>query len=157
MDLKKAFATVDHNILKKKLKIKGSRGLSYDLISSYLANRYQFISVNSQKSNKNLIDYGVPQGSTLSPILFLLYINDLPKSSNLKTLLFADDTALFASSNNYVSLEKMVNVEVKKIENWLLENKLSLNLKKSYTIIFGEKRKKNNPISIFINNTKISN
>ena len=60
-----------------------------------------------------------------------------------KTLLFADDTALFASSNNYVSLEKIVNVEVKKIENWLLENKLSLNLKKLYTI-FGEKRKKIN-------------
>ena len=157
LDLKKAFDTVDHNILKKKLKIKGIRGLSYDLISSYLANRYQFTCVNSQKSNKNIINYGVPQGSILGPILFLLYINDLPKSSNLKTLLFADDTALFASSNNYVSLEKIINVEVKKIENWLLENKLSLNLKKSYTIIFGEKRKKNKPISIFINNTKISN
>ena len=151
LELKKAFDTVDHNILKKKLKIKGIRGLSYDLISSYLANRYQFTSVNSQKSDKNIIDYGVPQGSILGPILFLLYINDLPKSSNLKTLLFADDTALFASSNNYVSLEKIVNVEVKKIENWLLENKLSLNLKKSYTIIFGEKL-----LSIFINNTKIS-
>ena len=109
-----------------------------------MANRYQFTCVNSQKSDKNIINYGVPQGSILGPILFLLYINDLPKSSNLKTLLFADDTALFASSNNYVSLEKIINVEVKKIENWLLENKLSLNLKKSYTIIFGEKRKKIN-------------
>ena len=127
------------------------------MISSYLANRYQFTCVNSQKSDKNIINYGVPHGSILGPILFLLYINDLPKSSNLKTLLFADDTALFASSNNYVSLKKIINVEVKKIENWLLENKLSLNLKKSYTIIFGEKRKKNKPISIFINNTKISN
>ena len=85
LDLKKAFDTVDHNILKKKLKIKGIRGLSYDLISSYLANRYQFTSVNSQKSDKNIIDYGFPQGSTLGPILFLLYINDLPKSSNLNS------------------------------------------------------------------------
>ena len=157
LDQKKAFDTVDHNILKKKLKIKGIRGLSYDLISSYLANRYQFTCVNSQKSDKNIINYGVPQGSILGSILFLLYINDLRKSSNFKTLLFADDTALFASSNNYVSLQKIINVEVKKIKNWLLENKLSLNLKKSYTIIFGEKRKKNKPISIFINNTKISN
>ena len=157
LDLKKAFDTVDHNILKKKLKIKGIRGLSYDLISTYLANRYQFTCVNSEKSDKNIINYGVSQGSILGPILFLLYINDLPKSSILKTLLFADDTALFASSSNYVSLKKIVTVEVKKIENWLLENKLSLNFKKSYTIIFGEKRKKNKPISIFINNTKISN
>ena len=93
---KKVFNTVDHNILKKKLKIKGIRGLSYYFISSYLANRYQFTSVNSQKSDKNIIDYGVPQSSILGPILFLLYINDLLKSSNLKTLLFADDTALFA-------------------------------------------------------------
>ena len=144
LDLKKAFDIVNHTILKKKLKTKSIRGLSYDLISSYLANRNQFTSVNLQKSDKNIIDCGVPQGSILGPILFLLYINDLLKSSNLKTLLFADDIALFASSNNHVSLEKIVNVEVQKTENWLLENKPSLNLKKSCTIIFGEKNKKIN-------------
>ena len=97
------------------------------MISSYLANRYQFTSVNSQKSDKNIIDYGVPQGSILGPILFLLYINDLPKSSNLKTLLFADDTALFASSNILCLIRKNCQCRSQKIENWLLENKLSLN------------------------------
>ena len=71
--------TVDHNILKKKLKIKGIRGLSYDLISSYLGNRYQFSSVNSKKFDKNIIGYGVPQGSSLGRIFFfyllMTYLN----------------------------------------------------------------------------------
>ena len=73
LDLKKAFDTVDHNILKKKLKIKGISGLSYDLISSYLANRYQFTCVNSQKSDKNIINYGVSQDSILG-LFYFFYI-----------------------------------------------------------------------------------
>ena len=105
----------------------GIRGLPFDLISSYLANRHQFTCINSTKSDKYLINHGVPQGSVLGPILFLLYINDLPNVSSLKTLLFADDTALFASGNNSSSVEKVVNEELKKIENWLLKNKLTLN------------------------------
>ena len=131
LDLEKAFDTVDHTVLKQKLIAMGIRGLLFDLISSYLANRYQFTCINSTKSVKNLINYGVPQGSVLGPILFLLYINDLPNASSLKTLLFADDTALFASGNNSSSVEKMVNEELKKIENWLLKNKLTSNIQKS--------------------------
>ena len=100
------------------------RGLSFDLISSYLANIYQFTNINSTKSDKNLINHGVPQGSVLGPILFLLYINDLPNVSSLKILLFADDTALFASGNNSSSVEKVVNGELKKIESWLLKTRL---------------------------------
>ena len=130
LDLEKAFDTVDHTVLKQKLIAMGIRGLLFDLISSYLANRYQFTCINSTKSDKNLINHGVPQGSVLGPILFL-YINDLPNASSLKTLLFADDTALFASGNNSSSVEKMVNEELKKIENWLLKNKLTLNIQKS--------------------------
>ena len=127
LDLKKAFDTVDHTVLKQKLIAMGIRGLPFDLISLYLANRYQFTCINSTKSDKNLMNHGVPQGSVLGPILFLLYINDLPNVSSLKTLLFADDTALFASGNNSSSVEKVVNEELKKIENWLLKNKLTLN------------------------------
>ena len=93
------------------------RGVPFDLISSYLSNRYQFTCINTTKSYKNLINHGVPQGSVLGPILLLLYINDLPNASNLKTLLFADDTALLASGDDPTSLEKLVNIELKKIEN----------------------------------------
>ena len=117
LDLKKAFDAVDHTVLKQKLIAMGIRRLPFDLISSYLANRNQFTCINSTKSDKNLINHGVPQGSVLGPILFLLYINDLPNVSSLKTLLFADDTALFASSNNSFSVEKVVNEELKKIKN----------------------------------------
>ena len=97
IDLKKAFDTVDHAILKKKLYHYDIRGVPFDLFSDYLSNRHQFVYVNAVKSDSTLISTGVPQGSVLGPILFLLYINDLPKATNLKTLLFADDTALFAS------------------------------------------------------------
>ena len=122
--MKKAFDTVDHTVLKQKLIAMGIRGLSFDLISSYLANRYQFTCINSTKSDKNLINHGVPQGSVLGPILFLLYINDLPNVSSLKTLLFADDTALFASGNNSSSVEKVVNKELKKLKIRCLKTSL---------------------------------
>ena len=114
LDSKKAFDTVDHTVLKQKLIAMGIRRLPFDLIFSHLANRYQFTCINSTKSDKNLINHGVPQGSVLGPILFLLYINDLPNVSSLKTLLFTDDTALFASGNNSSSVEKVVNEELKK-------------------------------------------
>ena len=118
--MKKAFDTVDHTVLKQKLIAVVIRGLPFDLISSYLANRYQFTCINSTKSDKNLINHDVPQGSILGPILFLLYINDLPNVSSLKTLLFADDTALFASGNKSSSLEKVVNEELVCLKTSLL-------------------------------------
>ena len=97
IDLKKAFDTVDHAILKKKLYYYGIRSVPFNLFSDYLSNRHQFVYVNTVKSDSTLISTGVPQGNVLGPVLFLIYINDLPKATNLKTLLFADDTALFAS------------------------------------------------------------
>ena len=102
----------------------GIRGLPFDLISSYLANRYQFTCINSTKSDKNLINHGVPQGSVLGPVLFLLYINDLPNVSSLKTFLFADDTALFASGNNSSSVEKLSMKNLKKLKIGCLKTSL---------------------------------
>ena len=78
-------------------------------------------------SNSRLMTCGVPQRSVLGPILFLIYVNDLPKMPNLKTILFADDTALFASDSNVFSLEKFVNDELEKVILWLTQNKLTLN------------------------------
>ena len=93
IDLKKAFDTVDHDILLKKLEHYGGRGLSRDWFQSYLKNRKQFVSISDSTSNTNEITTGVPQGSVLGPLLFLLYINDLQRSVKYsKTYHFADDT-----------------------------------------------------------------
>ena len=90
-------------------------------------------------SNPKLKAIGVLQGSVLGPLLFLIYIHDLPKITSLKTILFADDTALFASDSNSGKLEKFVNVELEKVKLWLIQNKLTLNIKKSCHIVFGKK------------------
>ena len=114
LDLSKAFDTVDHKILIQKLDHYGIRGLPQQLIKSYLDNRLQFTSVDGTTSNLTPITCGVPQGSTLGPLLFLLYINDLPLASNLNTKLFADDTATNTTIN---TLTSTTNIELEKIDN----------------------------------------
>ena len=109
------------------------------MIAEYATYRYLRCVVNVMNSNPKLITVGVPQGSVLGPLLFLLYINDFPKITSLKTILFADDTALFASDMNSGKLEKLVNVELEKVKWWLIQNKLTLNIKKSCHIVFGKK------------------
>ncbi len=99
-DLRKAFDTVNHEILLKKMHKMGIRDKELDWFKNYLSNRKQFVYLNGKSSSLLEILLGVPQGSTLGPILFLIYINDLPLSTLLKSLLFADDTALLASGSN---------------------------------------------------------
>ena len=89
----------------------------------------QYTLINDCMSNMLLIDVGFPQGSVLGPLLFLIYINDLPLASNLLTKLFADDTFLVFSAANISDLQITINLELKKIQNWLTGNKLSLNYK----------------------------
>ena len=96
IDLKKAFDTVNHSILIKKLEHYGVRGTSLEWFKSYLSNRQQFVSFNGHLSDKKLISCGVPQGSVLGPLLFLIYINDLPNISKVLNFdLFADDTNIY--------------------------------------------------------------
>ena len=97
------------------------------LIKSYLTNRYQGTVVDSLKSNEKLVTCGVPQGSTLGPFLFLVYINDLALASEFNVRMFANDTDLTMVSDNYRSQQTKVNCEIQKIDNWLKSNKLSLN------------------------------
>ena len=115
IDLKKAFDTVDHQILLSKLELYGIKGQAINLLKSYLTNRKQKCQVNSFSSER-LIKCGVPQGSILGPLLFLLYINDLPHClSKTKPWLFADDTNLTASANSMTDLEAAVNSDLENL------------------------------------------
>ena len=137
IDLKKAFDTVDHNILFKKLDFYGFRGMTQDWFESYLRERTQVTIVGQNTSNKMNITCGVPQGSVLGPLLFLLYVNDICSSSKtLKFYLFSDDTNILLSNKNLKSLENTMNIELNKVYQWLISNKLTLNLKKSNFVIF---------------------
>ena len=131
IDLQKAFDTVNHDILLKKLNYYGFRGILNEWFSSYLKQRTQTTIIESFSSDSLSITCGVPQGSLLGPLLFLLFVNDICScSSKLKFYLFADDTNLLFSHKNLQVLEITMNEELTQVYHWLTSNKLSLNLKK---------------------------
>ena len=126
IDLKKAFDTVDNNILLSKLQCCGIRGLALEWIKSYLFNRRQYVCYNNSISEFKEIKCGVPQGSILGPILFILNINDMCEVSKLlHIILFADDTKLFYSASNIDDVTNVVNNELKQLSLWFRANKLS--------------------------------
>lgn len=138
MDLSKAFDTIDHNILLQKLYHYGFRGVAYNWFSDYLTNRKQFVSYNNVTSSYENVKCGVPQGSILGPLLFILYMNDICTTSNkLSFILFADDTTVFHSNSNIKDLCKIMNEELKEVVNWFKCNKLSLNAAKTNFMIIG--------------------
>ena len=144
IDLKKTFDTVNHTILLKKLEHYGIRGIPYKWFESYLYSRRQFVSVNGHSSLELEIKHGVPQGSVLGPLLFLLYINDLPNvSKKLTFYLFADDTNIYFDSPDLFNLQKTVNKELHKIKRWLESNRLALNIDKTNFVLFYSSSKKN--------------
>ena len=127
VDLQKAFDTVDHQILLAKLNHYGIGGVSNDWFKSYLSNHNQCISINGYESGLAAINCGVPQGSFLGPLLFLLYINHLDQAIKFcKVHHFADDTNLLCLSNSIKKLNKLVNVDLKHLLNWLNANKFYL-------------------------------
>ena len=153
LDFSKAFDTVNHSILLQKLESYGIRGLPLAWFESYLTNRKQYVALGDTKSSYQTMVCGVPQGSSLGPLLFLIYINDLPNSSEVLSFkIFADDTNLFASAKDLKSLELLMNSELKKVKEWCDINKLSINLKKTNFMIIKPQRKKNMNISINITN-----
>ena len=156
LDLSKAFDTVNHDILLYKLSHYGIRGVALDWFKSYLNNRNQAVKFDVISDVKAVV-CGVPQGSILGPVLFLLNVNDLfCVSSVLYTIMFADDTNMFIQGKNISELENIMNEEIKKKVTWLYANMLSLNIDKTYCMLFTDsKRHSNRVVNIYINGSHI--
>ena len=139
LDLRKAFDMVNFNILFSKLAHYGVRGNALSWFRNYLENRSQRVRIQSAFSDDRLVTCGVPQGSTLGPLLFLIYINDLPNCftcDGINSVLFADDTSLFLKGKDIETLTSEFNANIARLFLWLNTNKLSLNLEKTYSMLF---------------------
>lgn len=158
LDLKKAFDSIDHNILLNKLERYGIRGVAGNLLKSYLTKRKQFVQINSTSSDVLELKQGVPQGSKLGPLLFIVYVNDIINIKGSQELvMYADDTNVFFTSDDIVKLHSLVNVYLEQLSNWLLDNRLQLNASKTNYMIFRPCNKKvEKEISIIFNGTKLN-
>lgn len=158
LDLSKAFDSLDHRILLDKLKYYGLSAEALQLITSYFENRHQFIDINGTYSTYECIRTGVPQGSVLGPLFFIIYINDLNDASDIFDLImFADDSTLHCSlPNNYtISNQVLINTELNKIHSWLCANKLTINTSKTKFIIFHQPNSIIPSLSLSINDKSI--
>ena len=153
LDLSKAFDSVDRKILLYKLYAYGIRGPPYKLLESYLNNRKQYIHTNCIQSNQYPANYGVPQGSIISTLFFLIMINDIKNSTALNVLNFADDTLLYHEINTTYS-EIWLNNEFRNVNNWMDKNHLQLNLSKTNYLIFSHNRNKPTNIKLSTNNNQ---
>ena len=158
VDLKKAFDTVSSDILLKKLEAYGIRGNLLKLYKSYLSDKYLYIVFNGVKSLKKVVTCGVPQGYFLGPFFFLVCMNDIFKASQfLYNILYADDTCIYLSVKELHSLINLMNTELELILEWLKSNKLTLNISKTFYIVFHRCRRKClGNIELFVDNTKIN-
>ena len=142
LHLSKAFDTVNHDTLLYKLDHYGIRGPANNLLKSYLSNRKQFVKIGKHKSKLKEITCGVPQGSVLGPLLFILYINDLHKACTTgNTRIFADDTNIFFKCKDIKEITTIGSQLMTQLQNWFKANKLTLNSQKSNFIVFRSKKK----------------
>ena len=159
IDLKKAFDTVDTSILVKKLELAGLRDEVLEWCISYLTNRYQCTIANNVTSNRMPVVCGVPQGSVLGPLFFLIYINDmLPALENTgKVKLYADDTVIYHSGITVDQIMGESQNSLDKFSNWCSKNKLTINTRKTKLMVFGtrERVKRSKKACLYVNNDKL--
>ena len=161
IDLCKAFDTVDHASLISKLPAYGITSSELEWFKDYLFNRKQHVKYLNECSQNDFVRCGVPQGSILGPLLFLLHINDITYHlKKCEILLYADDMVIFYSDRNYEEIETTLNQEFNLITKWISNNKLIINLKpgKTESIIFGTPRKLSNmqDLEVYLNTTKVN-
>ena len=158
IDLRKAFDTVDHTLLISKLRNLGFSNPGVDWFWSYLSSRSTVTSINNPTSDPKPVTVGVPQGSILGPLLFLLYINDLPRClTHCKSILYADDTLLYHSARTVADLESKINTDLESVSHWLNNNLLTLNNEKTKFMIFPNKKQSlsNSDVTFTVQSKKI--
>ena len=157
IDLRNAFHTVDHELLILKLRNLGFSNSVINWFTSYLSSRTVVISINNSTSRARPVTVGVPQGSILGPLLFLIFINDLPQCrNNYKSILYADDTLLYYSAKSTTELEAKINTDLQSLSHWLNNNLLTLNYEKTKFMIFTNRKQSFINVNITIQNEKVS-
>ena len=147
VDLQKAFDTLDHGVLLEKMKYFGFRASVIKWFESYLSNRKFLVCIDNVFSEAGTLKYGVPQGSILGPVLFLLYVNDLPQSlSDAGSYLHAHDTCIFYQYEDVKKIENVLNKEFSSLRQWFIDNKLSIHFRedKTRSILFKDEVFKGN-------------